>query len=103
MFLADRFITIHEKEKYPITEELIEKLDEMLTQYNIQHFFSLPISNLDGTAADDEVVSISYESKDEVTVELIICLWSRIHRNYEQEMIYKAFSKKIKKLEEKEF
>lgn len=46
MFIADMFYRIHDTEKYPLKDGMVETLDKMLTDNGIQHFFALPTNQL---------------------------------------------------------
>lgn len=81
MFIADRYQNIIEKENETITEEMIEKLESMLTEYEVKHFFSLPIESKDGIAVNQDcILSIAYDSKDNVKFNLVYALWCKVYR-----------------------
>lgn len=94
MYIADVTKTIRSTENHPIEDGMIEKLDEMLTEYGVQHFFTLPIDSTDGIANnDDDYLNVFYDSKDEMTFDLVYMLWMKSVRNASDEMIKKAMSK----------
>lgn len=94
MFIADETTTIKDTENHPIKEGMIEKLDEMLTEYGVQHFFTLPIDATDGIANnDDDYLNVFYDSKDKMTFNLVYMLWVKTVRNATDEMIETAMKK----------
>lgn len=94
MFIADETTIIKDTENHPIKEGMIEKLDEMLTEYGVQHFFTLPIDATDGIANnDDDYLNVFYDSKDEMTFNLVYMLWVKTIRNATDEMIETAMKK----------
>lgn len=100
MFIADRYHVIRETEEYQITEEMIEKLDSMLTEYGVQHFFTEPHADSEtGFAKDDEVLDLYYEEKDEKVWVLVYALWLKTVRGYDKdEKIGTAVAKAFKAL-----
>ena len=100
MFIADVTKTIKSTENHPIEDGMIEKLDEMLTQYGVQHFFSLPIDSTDGIANNDEdCLNIFYASEDSMTFNLVYMLWVKTTRHCTDEMIVNAMRKLTKEEE----
>lgn len=96
LFIADRTKVIKDTDNYPINEGMIEKLDEMLTENGIQHFFTLPIDATDGIANNDEdCLNVFYDSKDEMAFFLTYALWIKTYRGADDEMIKKAMQKII--------
>ena len=94
MFVADRYINIKETEEYRMDEAKAEKLDEMLNQFGVVHFFSYPIESENGIAIhDDHFLSLAYDSKDELTVTLVYALWMKTVRGIEEERIIKGLTK----------
>ena len=92
MFIADRIQVIKQREgEAEITNEMIEKLDQMLTEYGVQHFFSLPKGDNEGIALDDdEILYIYYDrAQDEMTFNLVYMLWAKTVRNVSDERILK--------------
>lgn len=89
MFIADMYHNIKDTEEFPLEDGMVERLDEMLTEYKVDHFFSLPHpSDID----KDETASlmVGYDSKDDVTFFLVYALWLKSVRNAPDEMINKA-------------
>lgn len=78
------------------TEEKLEKLDEMLNEFGVSHCFSLT-----GTQEVEAIeesgreycVTVMYEGSDETVFEMVYMLWSKIHRDVSDELIYKAMKK----------
>lgn len=99
MFIADRKVVIREK-NVGITYSMLEKLDEMLTQYGLDHFLALPQNDPDGNPVEDAVVEVYYSCYDEVTVEIVIMLWAKITGARSDESIMsgvvKSWGKKLK-------
>lgn len=93
MFIADRVQKIRDREGYEIKTGMIEKLDEMLTAYGVEHFFSLPDGDGSGVAVDqDEVVYVYYEEKDRMTFALVYMLWAKTVRGADDDKIKKAMA-----------
>ena len=91
LFIADMTKTIKDTADYPIEEGMIEKLDAMLTEYGVQHFFSQPISSTDGIADNDEdCLNVFYDSKDGIAFALVYMLWCKAIRKATDEMVKKA-------------
>lgn len=82
-----------------MTEALLEKLDAMLTEYNCPHAFTLPFFDGADPDPDNAAVRMFYREEDELTVELVYCLFSHLHRHVPAEKIYQGFAKKAKRLE----
>lgn len=89
MFIADRFQVIKDYEGNTVGQGMIEKLDEMLTENGVEHFFSLPEGDKDGAAIrDDEVLYCYYDaSKDAVAFLAIYVLWAKRVRGFSDERI----------------
>ena len=94
MFVGDRMTIIKEVEENQVKDGMIEKLDEMLTSYNVPHFFTLPpcVPGED-YAEDDAVMCIYYEEKDSVTFSLVYLLWNKTVRGIADERIKKNMRK----------
>lgn len=98
LFVADTTKTIKDTDKHPVTEEMIEKLDAMLNEYGITHFFTLPINSTDGIANNDEdYLNVFYDSKDSLSFNLVYALWCKVTKRVEDELIYKALEMMIAK------
>lgn len=89
MFIADSYKIIHDSEEYGLDEEMVNKLDSMLTDYNVNHFFSLPKES-DMEADETASLIVYYDSKDDVTFFLVYALWCKVYRNAEDSLIHKA-------------
>lgn len=98
MFIADSYHVIRETEEYPVTEGMIEKLDAMLSEYGVPHYFALPNADPEtGYAKDDEVLNLYYEAKDTKVWVLVYALWLKTVREYDDdEKIGDAVSKAFK-------
>ena len=94
MFIATRFQLIRETEDYAVTEEMISKLDEMLTNAGVTHFFTLPFNQEDGFPADDHVACVFYDDDQDATAfACVYILWSKVVRKLPDEKIKKAMVK----------
>lgn len=94
LFIADTVKNIKDTDKYPITIEMVETLDEMLSEYGVTHFFSYPIDSTDGIANNPEdYLTIFYDGKDSLTFNLVYALWCKTTRQVEDEVLYKALRK----------
>lgn len=99
MFIADTMKHIKENENYLVEEGMIEKLDKMLTEYGVQHFFSLPIeTDENGCAKDGYVLEVFYDSKDDLTFTLVYALWAKTIRNATDEMIWNGFKEIVNEM-----
>lgn len=99
LFIADTYHTIKETEDCLVTEEMIDKLDDMLTEYGVQHYFSLPTAaDEDGYAKDGDVLNVFYDaSEDDLTWHLVYALWLKTVRGYKNDdKIRRSFAKKLK-------
>ena len=100
--IFDRIINIQNNSKKgfeDVTEEKLEILDKMLNEYGIAHAFCLAtaeeIDKMYEKNPDIEYCcSLEYEEKDEITLELVYMLWTKLHRGASDEAIRKAFAKK---------
>lgn len=101
MFIATRYTVIKDYEDNHVNEEMIDKLDEMLTEYGVEHFFTLPDGDENGCAIeDDAVLNVYYDdTKDEMTFMLVALLWAKSVRKMSDERIKKAIVKRAKKIE----
>lgn len=84
MFIADRMIAIHDKEDSIVSYEMIEKLDQMLNEYNVPHAFTLYNADHQDT---DVAFNLYYEEKDEMTLDLVLMLWAKLERKFNDEKI----------------
>nr|DAT93971.1 MAG TPA: hypothetical protein [Caudoviricetes sp.] len=78
------------------TMEMLEKLNQMLTEYDVSHTFSLAsekeIEAINDTGAE-YFVTVMYEKKDEMTFNLVYALWLRVYRKVSTEKIRKALGR----------
>lgn len=87
--IFEQTILIKNTEKYPITTELVDKLDEMLNQYNVAHAFVLP-SDSQIAEFPEACLALSYEVKDRMTVALAYSLFCKVYRKADDELLAKA-------------
>lgn len=105
MKIYDRYVVIKDYDDDPriqdVGEGMLEKLDEMLTEYNISHAFTYPMyeDQGQGNDTDEAVARVIYCTEDEMNFELVYCLWASIYRNMPREKILKCFAKKAKRAE----
>lgn len=81
-----------------VTEELLDNLDRMLTDCGIAHsFFLMTLSEIDKIHKRNPdskyFCSLMYQEEDEVTVELVYALWTKLYRGASDEAIRNVFSK----------
>ena len=93
LFIADKYLVIKENEEHPVTNGMVEMLDEMLNDHGIGHFFSLPEAQEDGFAADDEVLNLYYEEKQKLELTLVYALWLKEVRQLDDKKIWCALKK----------
>lgn len=90
MFIADERMKVRVEERINNPEDMIEKLDEMLTTYGAQHFFS----EVNEESEDVEyILDLFYDSKDRITVDLVYLLWAKTVRKVSSEKIAEAMRK----------
>lgn len=85
MFNADRMIAIHDKEDSIVSYEMIKKLDQMLNEYNVPHAFTLYDPDNQDT---DVAFNLYYEEKDEMTLDLVLMLWAKLERKFNDKKIF---------------
>ena len=78
----------------------LDLLDEMLTDYAVEHYFKLP--SLEETdKAEDEgeeaIIELCYMVKDEDTFALVYMLWMVHNRGADHKKLVKAMAKFIEK------
>lgn len=103
--IFDRYVNIKNRDDLEdCTMELVEKLDQMLTEYGVEHAFSLAskeeIDTINDTGAE-YCVTLMYEEKDEMTFSLVYTLWARVYRKAPDEKIRKVMSRMSKVKEAK--
>lgn len=96
MFIANHYTNIKDTEENPMTIELLEQLDKMLTDNNIQHFFAEPHTK-DLEKEPDTYESVYYEDADEIAFFLVYALWCKQYRGLSDERIKKAMIKEATK------
>jgi len=96
MKLYDVRVPIHETpDGCPAIDETIEKLDEMLTQYGIDHYFALP-TNAEMEADEKPLIYyLFYCLEKDVEVTLIISLYLRMYLNKNKENILEGITKSL--------
>lgn len=94
MFIADMYQNIKDTEEYPIEDGMVEKLDKMLTDNGVEHFFSLP--RIEDTDKDETVaLTVAYDSDKDMEFFLVYALWCKVVRGCTDELINKAMLRKI--------
>ncbi len=97
MKLYDISIPVHETtEGEPSINDSIEKLDEMLTQYGIDHCFALPTYQAMNLDPKPLVYNLYYRSEQNTELTLVISLWLKIYLNRETNRILEAIEKSLK-------
>lgn len=105
MKIFDRYVLIKDYDGNDYTgvldadDEKLEKLDQMLNEYKIDHCFTFPYFEGADPDPDNAVVRLIYSTEDEMQLELVYCLWASIHRNMPREKILACFAKKARKLQ----
>lgn len=94
MFVADHKITLKNKEGWnDITNGMVEQLDRMLSDYGIQHFFTLPEGDEDGFVTNDEEYYLFYNEKDSDEMFLIYALWMKRWRGISEKELHSGMKK----------
>lgn len=102
MFVANRYQVIRDYEGFVgVNDEMIEKLDKMLTEYGVQHFFTLPEGDENGWAVrDDEIIYVFYDADiDDMTFSLVYMLWSKTVRNIPDDRLLTGMKKIVARKE----
>jgi len=98
MKLYDVRLPIHETpEDEPTIHETIEKLDEMLTQYGIDHYFALPSEAEIEADPKPLVYQLFYQSEQDVELTLVVSLWCKLYLNKDKQHILEAIVKRFGK------
>lgn len=92
MFIANHYVNLKDTEEHPMTLDLLEKLDKMLTDNNIQHFFADPHTE-DLDKDPDACESVYYEDTNQMSFFLVYALWCKQYRGLSDEQIKKAMIK----------
>ena len=81
-----------EYEGIEVTEEMYVKLDEMLTEYGIDHAFRLPMPNEFDDSENAEMVCM-YLEDDDTAYDLVFLLWTHKVVGMSEGKIVKAAAK----------
>lgn len=102
LFIANRYQVIKNNNECQIEDGMIEKLDEMLNEYGVKHFFTLPDGDGTGAAIDqDAVVNVFYDADtDEMTFFLVYALWTKTVRKMSDKRILNGMERFIGRHEE---
>ena len=86
---------IKDSEKYgDFTEEMLEKLDEMLNEYGIDHAFAECRSE-DLEADANCTVTVLYNIEDDTKFFMVYALFCMKYRNLEEEEVEKCMKKHV--------
>ena len=97
--MADSCGVIRTYDDYPVNDGMLEKLDEMLNQYNVPHFFTLPDGDDEGFAIDQtHVAKLYYESENHTACIIVYMLWLKTIRNVPDEKIAKVMMKTAERI-----
>ena len=77
-----------------VTEEMLDKLDAMLTVHGIEHAFSLPMMD-DFDDHPDAQLALYFLEDDSMKAFLVYALWLKTERNMPDERIKKGMAKYI--------
>jgi hypothetical protein len=91
MTIFDSGLVMKDREGTPGVFETIEKLDEMLNAYNIEHSFTLPQHAIIEKYPTAMAV-LNYMDADEMVVDLIYALFCKVHRNAGDKEVAKALA-----------
>lgn len=105
MKIHDRMINITDRDFMKSIEMVdIEKLDQMLTENNVEHTFFYATEEMQNKCEEkgdrEYIVTLLYSEEDEITVSLIVLLWNKTTRNAPDEKIIEAFRRQSKKYAE---
>lgn len=97
LFIANRYQVIKNTNDCTVEESMIEKLDEMLNEYGVKHFFTLPDGDGTGAAIDqDAVLNVYYDDDtDTMTFFLVYALWTKTVRKASDQRIINGMNKFI--------
>lgn len=88
MTIFDTMIPIHETPKgEPSIDETLDKLDEMLTRYGVQHSFSLAKAEEANDAKRPTLYYLYYNAEQNTEMTLIVTLFSKLYLNVEDKKI----------------
>lgn len=90
----DVYKVIKDSEKYgEFTEEMLEKLDEMLDEYEVDHAFS-ECRNEDIAKDINSTLTVMYNQKDDTKFFMIYGLFCMKYRNLDAEQMEKTMKKR---------
>lgn len=95
-----RIIIKNSPELANVDLDLLDLLDEMLTDYAVEHSFKLPSLEETDKAEDDgkeAIVELCYMEKDKDTFALVYMLWLVHNRGADHKKLMKAMAKFIEK------
>lgn len=75
-----------------VTEEMLDKLDAMLTAHGIEHSFTLPMED-DFDDHPDAQLALYFLDDDSMKTFLVYALWLKEERNMSDERIKKGMAK----------
>jgi hypothetical protein len=88
----DRFLVIRNREGTPGVDETLEKLDEMLNAYGVEHSFTLPHDAVIAKHQNATVI-LNYSDEDNIVLSLIYALFCRVYRGAEDKELGEALVK----------
>lgn len=83
-----------------VDQDLLDLLDNMLTEYAVEHSFKLPSPEAIDKADNEmkeAIVELCYMEKDKDTFELVYMLWMVHNRGADHKKLMKAMAKFIEK------
>ena len=101
MKIYDSSIIIkNSKEFANVDQDLLDLLDEMLTDYEVEHCFIIPSPEAIDKADNEmkeAIVELCYMEKDKDTVALVYMLWMVHNRGADHKKLMKAIANFIEK------
>lgn len=98
MKLYDTRIPVHETPKgEPAMDTVIEKLDEMLTQYGVDHCFALATDAEMDADPKPLLYHLFYQAEQNVELTLVIGLWLKLYLNRDNQRIIESIMKSLSK------
>lgn len=96
--IFDRYVNIKNSKRFDdCTEDKLDELSQLLTQYDVEHSFCLTdaqeIKEIEAKGME-YCVTLMYEESKEVTLQLVYMLWMKAHRSVDDEDIKKAWGRK---------
>ena len=92
--IYDTRLPIHSSDK----NDSLDKLDEMLTQYGVDHYFAIPTSHeIDEAEANGKPIDcfLFYRSEQNVELTLIVSLYTRLFRDTDKQRILEGIVKSL--------